>query len=144
MSPPVPPFGELPGLAQGTRLAHLRWPGVTRTQLAFYCAATGVTDPIHYDAHTAAAHGFDDIVVNGSYRVGLVERAIELLWPDAVLGSLDCRHRGVLYAGRDLDAFVYLAGLHLDGQSVALRVEHECHGALVDTCTVELVADRGR
>jgi acyl dehydratase len=135
---PVPPLHELPGLDQGTRLAHLRWPGVTRTQLAFYCAAAGVTDPIHFDLRTAAEHGFTDVVVNGSYRVGLIERAIELLWPDAELGALDCRHRGVLYAGRDLDAFVHLAGVHPDGR-VTLRVEHECHGAPVDTCTVDLV-----
>jgi acyl dehydratase len=131
-----PALTDLAEAESGARLAHLRWPGVTRTQLAFYCAAVGVTDPIHYDRGAAAEHGFADVVVNGSLRFGMAELAVTTLWPQVVVTELSCRHRGVLHVGEPVDAYVTLRQTGPAGTVV--EVEHYAAGALVDTCTIRL------
>jgi acyl dehydratase len=75
-------------------------PAVTMTQLAFYCAAVGVTDPIHYDRSFARDAGFPDAVVNGSLRVAWMAQALhELVLPHGWLAQLQCSHRGMMLAG---------------------------------------------
>jgi hydroxyacyl-ACP dehydratase HTD2-like protein with hotdog domain len=73
---------------------------VTMTQLAFYCAAAGVTDPIHYDSSFARQTGFPDVVVNGSLRVTWMAQALhELVSPEGWLTQLACSHRGLMLVG---------------------------------------------
>lgn len=71
---------------------------VSMTQLAFYCATVGVTDPIHYDREFARKAGFADAVVNGSLRVAWMAQILADLAP-ARLESLNCSHRGVMLVG---------------------------------------------
>lgn len=132
-----PPLTDLAATEPGTRVAHLRWPGVTRTQLAYYCAATGVTDPIHYDRVAAADHGFADVVVNGSFRLGMAELAVATLWPAAVVVELTCRHRGALLVARPVDAYVAAGPDH------SVEVTHHAGDVLTDTCVLTLAVPGG-
>src|SRR5690606_27729938 len=111
VEPMVPTLAGAAELAPGRRLGRVSWPGVTRTQLAYYCAAAGVVDPIHYDLRTAAAHGFADVVVNGSYRSGAAEWALRLLWPETTVEEFDCRHRAPLLAAQPFEATVDLVAV---------------------------------
>ncbi len=79
-------------------------PSVTMTQMAYYCAATGVRDPIHYDRDFARQLGFRDAVANGSLRLGWMCYAGEaLVSPGLRLVSATCQHRGPLYVGDDIN-----------------------------------------
>jgi acyl dehydratase len=89
------------GTAEGTW--GLSLPSVTMTQMAYYCAATGVRDPIHYDRDFARQLGFRDAVANGSLRLGWMCYAGEALAsPGLRLVSVRCQHRGPLYVGDDI------------------------------------------
>ena len=91
---------ELPGLVAQQLIRTCQQSGVTRTQLAFYCAAAGVTDPIHYDSTFARQSGFADNVVNGSLRVAWMAQALhELALPRGSLVRLQCAHRGLMLVG---------------------------------------------
>lgn len=80
-------------LPDGAVLLDLTLPPVTMTQLAFYCGAAGVTDPIHYDRDLAKRMGFKDAVVNGSLRVGwMAEAAASLVAPPSSVRELKCNH----------------------------------------------------
>lgn len=75
-------------------------PPVTVTQLVFYCAAVGVTDPIHFDREFARKSGFADLVVNGSLRVAWLAQALaDLAAPTGRLESFDCSHRRPMLVG---------------------------------------------
>lgn len=91
---------ELPGLVPEQLIRSILQPQVSMTQLAFYCAAAGVTDPIHYDRAFAQRSGFADCVVNGSLRVAWMAQALhELAFPDGWLARLQCSHRGLMLVG---------------------------------------------
>lgn len=84
----------------GELLASAQLPAVSSTQLAFYCAAIGVTDPIHYDREFARRAGFAELVVNGSLRVAWMAQALHSLVPaPGMLVHLSCSHRGMMQAG---------------------------------------------
>ena len=84
----------------GDVLAALTLPAVTMTQLAFYCAASGVTDPIHYDREFARRAGFLDVVVNGSLRVAWMAQILnDLVALSGFLERMNCSHRGVMLVG---------------------------------------------
>jgi len=92
---------ELAKIEPGQLLRTYRRPQVTMTQLAFYCAAAGVVDPIHYDREFARAYGFDDAVVNGSLRVAWMAQVLhELALPHGWLTRLACSHNGVMLVGQ--------------------------------------------
>jgi len=91
---------ELPGLVAEQLIRTCQQSAVTRSQLAFYCAAAGVTDPIHYDSTFARQSGFSDIVVNGSLRVAWMAQVLhELALPCGYLVQLRCAHRGLMLVG---------------------------------------------
>ena len=84
----------------GDVLGTATLPPVSSTQLAFYCAASGVTDPIHFDREFARRAGFTDLVVNGSLRVAWMAQALSsLVEARGMLVGLSCSHRGMMLAG---------------------------------------------
>lgn len=128
--------GALTSLAPDD-LVHTRvQPQVTMTQLAFYCAAVGVTDPIHYDRSFAREAGFPDAVVNGSLRVAWMAQALhELVQPLGWLARLQCSHRGLMLAGESPILEVRYVG-HAegaDGTSVELAVKTRVAERVCDT-----------
>lgn len=87
-------------LEPGTLLHSVALPAVTATQLAFYCAASRVADPIHYDREFASRHGFRDLVVNGSLRIAWLTRALaDLVTAPDYVASLACAHHAPVFAG---------------------------------------------
>jgi len=91
---------DLPALAAQQLIRTCQLAQVSRTQLAFYCAAVGVTDPIHYDSTFARQAGFADNVVNGSLRVAWMAQVLhELALPGGSLVRLKCSHRAPMLAG---------------------------------------------
>ncbi len=79
-------------------------PPATMTQLAYYSAAAGVVDPIHYDREFARERGFRDAVVNGSLRVSWMAYAAVAIGPAAgELIGFRCEHRGIACVGDDLE-----------------------------------------
>jgi acyl dehydratase len=84
----------------GDVLDVITLPAVTMTKLAFYCAASGVTDPIHYDREFARRAGFADAVVNGSLRVAWMAQVLnDMLASTDLLQRLACSHRGMMLVG---------------------------------------------
>ena len=133
--PAVPAPSALPETEPGSELARYAWDPITRTQLAFYCAASGVTDPIHYDRGMAREHGFDDVVVNGSYRVGMFELLLRDLWgADVDVRELWCRHRRGMLVGSAVRSEVRLRAVQPD--HCELELTHHVVDQVADTCTV--------
>jgi len=113
-------------LVQDELVATRTLPAVSMTQLAFYCAAVGVTDPIHYDRSFARHAGFPDAVVNGSLRVAWMAQALhELAQPGGWLVRLQCSHRGLMLAGETPVTEVRYLGHSeaADGMRVELAVK---------------------
>jgi len=106
------------------------------TQLAFYCAAAGVTDPIHYDRVFARQSGFADAVVNGSLRVAWMAQALhELALPRGWLTRLKCSHRGLMLVGEVPCLEIRYRG-HTegpDGTHVELTIQTLVGGRTCDT-----------
>lgn len=85
----------------GESLARVALAPVSLTQLAYYCAAAGVVDPIHYDRGFARDHGFPDAVVNGSLRVAwMTQVAADLAGTRGLLIDIACSHRGLMLVGQ--------------------------------------------
>ena len=113
MIPPLPASARhaLAHGEPGTLVHSVMLAPVTITQLAFYCACVGVTDPIHYDRSFARAAGFGDAVVNGSLRVAWMGQVLhDWLQSPAGLHRLQCEHRGVMLVGAAPCIEVRLAG----------------------------------
>jgi len=88
-------------VVSGDLLARIVLPPVTATQLAFYCAATGVTDPIHYDRDFARRAGFPDLVVNGSLRIAWLAQVLaDLAEKRGLLEAFSCSHRRPMFVGQ--------------------------------------------
>ena len=97
-------------LIPGAVLHRVALPAVTCTQLAFYCAAVRVPDPIHYDREFARRFGFADLVVNGSLRISWLTRALtDLVAAPDYLGHIACAHRGPMFVGDALTIEVSVA-----------------------------------
>lgn len=123
-------------LTAGEVLRQIALKPVTMTQLAFYCAATRVTDPIHYDRDFARRTGFPDAVVNGSLRIAWLTQALADLVaaPDHV-SALSCAHRGPLFVGQAMQIEVRAkAGAREAeaGWELPCEVLGSCAGKLID------------
>lgn len=123
-------------LASGEVLRRIALKPVTMTQLAFYCAATRVTDPIHYDRDFARATGFPDVVVNGSLRIAWLTQALADLVaaPDHV-AALSCAHRGPLLVGQAMAIEVRATAGATEGEAgwqLPCEVLGNCEGKLID------------
>lgn len=94
-------WNTLEKLRPGQIVETVEWARLSVTQLAFYCAATGVTDPIHYDRDFAKQVGFPDIPANGSIRVAWVTESLSRLIasPNHVVW-VKCSHRGPVFVGQ--------------------------------------------
>lgn len=133
----VPPLSALADLRPGDEIATYTWPPITRTQLAFYCAASGVTDPIHYDLTMAREHHFEDLVVNGSFRVGMFELLIRHLWPgQADLEELRCRHSSGVLVDSAVTTRVLLRAAGRD--ACELELTHAVADRITDSCSARL------
>lgn len=108
---------------------HLRRPA-TLTQLAYYCAAVGVVDPIHYDRLFAREAGFPDAVVNGSLRIAWMSQVlVDFSGPEGRLVQLRCNHRGLLLVGQSMVTELLLAEpiqFQFDGDIVRIRLDVRC------------------
>lgn len=124
------------GLAAGAVLRRIDLPPVTMTQLVFYCAATRVTDPIHYDRDFARRNGFPDVIVNGSLRIAWLTQALaDLVAAPDYVSALGCAHRGPLFVGQAVRIEVLAAGPAAeseDGWQLPCEVLGSCDGKLID------------
>ena len=128
-------------LRPGDLLGCVEAPPVTMTQLAFYCGAVGVTDPIHYDREFARRAGFADAVVNGSLRVAWLAQAVKnLLAEHDQLSSLQCTHRGMMTVGQAARIEIRFKEQRQHDDHVLLRctVENHVGSALVDIAEAEI------
>lgn len=132
---------DLAGLQSGDLLHVVEVPRVTMTQLAFYCAATGVTDPIHFDRRFARETGFADAVVNGSLRgAWLAHAASGLVAAPHHLARLECSHRGVMLVGQSAHIEVRFDRLQQadDHALLCCTMESRVDAALVDVGQAQL------
>jgi acyl dehydratase len=134
--PPRLNWADAQALSANTVLHRLALPPVTATQLAFYCAAVRVADPIHYDRDFARRFGFSDLVVNGSLRIAWLTHALaDLVAAPDYVASLRCSHRGPMFAGDALTLEVRVsdAPRHRDaGCELPCVVDGTVSGRLVD------------
>ena len=123
----------------GTILLRLELPPISATQLTFYCGATGVTDPIHYDLDFARRFGFPERVVNGSLRVAwIAETAAALVRAPGYLHTLSCQHRKPLYLGTAPTIEIRLRAVDASSATLDCDVEVTAHGEVVDTAELSL------
>ena len=106
---------------------HERGPA-TLTQLAYYCAAVGVVDPIHYDRLFAREAGFPDAVVNGSLRIAWMSQVLaDFAGSQGRLVHLSCNHRGLLLVGQAMVTELVLAEpIQPDADLAQIRLEVRC------------------
>jgi acyl dehydratase len=127
---------EAASLEVGAVLHHVDLPAVTSTQLAFYCAAVKVADPIHYDRDFAMRFGFPNLVVNGSLRISWLTRALaDLVSAPDYVSAIKCAHRGPMFAGdaMSLQVVVSAAALATDGgYELPCQVTGKVDGKIVD------------
>jgi 3-hydroxybutyryl-CoA dehydratase len=98
-------------LQPGTLLHRVELPPVTSTQLAFYCAATRVADPIHYDRDFARRFGFRDLVVNGSLRISWLTGALaDLVAAPDYVAHISCAHHAPVFVGDAVSLEVQTSG----------------------------------
>lgn len=121
----------------GPRLAcRAEWGPITAAQVAFYCAAVGVADPIHYNVDLARGAGFDRLVVNGSFRWALMTlTASECL--GGFVAESSCRHRAPMDLGATVVVELELTEPARDGQCV-LAGRNIVDGSVVDTSRIVL------
>lgn len=128
---------ELTATEPGQLLRTCVLPQVTATQLAFYCAAAGVVDPIHYDREFARRFGFSDAVVNGSLRVAWMAQALhELAFPDGWLTRMACSHRGMMLVGQT-------PRIEIRCQSHTTRDDGVFVDLLIQTMVADTACDQG-
>jgi len=123
-------------LAVGSVVHRVELPAVSSTQLAFYCAAVRVADPIHYDREFARRFGFPKLVVNGSLRISWLIRALaDLVSPPDFVSSIKCSHRGPMFAGDALALEVVVSDapqITEAGCELPCRVIGRVDGKLID------------
>ena len=106
---------------------HARGPA-TLSQLAYYCAAVGVVDPIHYDRLFAREAGFPDAVVNGSLRIAWMSQVLaDFAGPEGRLVRLRCNHRGLLLVGQPMVTELVLAEpIQSEAGMTQIRLDVRC------------------
>lgn len=119
-------------------------PTPTATQLAYYCAATGIVDPIHYDRDFAATAGFAGLVVNGSLRAGWALEAISAVASMARwrVVSASVQHRAVLLVGEPVRVEVVCDAV--DAGQATVRCVLTSNGRETDVGTGRFVPARRR
>ncbi len=129
-------LNEVKALATGSRLRSVELRPTTMTQLVFYCAATRVTDPIHFDREFARGQGFADVIVNGSLRIAWLTQALaDLVGAPDFVSALHCAHRGPLHVGEPLHIEVFTSGLAVaveEGWQLPCALVGRSSGKIID------------
>ncbi|MGH3756801.1 MaoC family dehydratase [Actinophytocola sp.] len=119
-------------------LCRVEWGPVTAAQVAFYCAAVGVSDPIHYNIDLARASGFGELVVNGSFRWALMTlSAEECLGALGWVAESTCRHLAPMRVGAAVVVELEQAEPVHDKRCV-LVARNIVEGSIVDKCDILL------
>lgn len=123
-------------------VCRAEWGPITAAQVAFYCAAVGVADPIHYNVDLARASGFGELVVNGSFRWALMTlTATECLGAHGWIAESTCRHLAPMSIGARVVVELELTEPASSGRCV-LAGRNLVEGSVVDQSEIVLRTDR--
>lgn len=109
----------------------LRCGPVTAIDLALFAAASGDHNPLHLDAATARAAGFDGPVVHGMYTMACAARLFSGRFGAGRVRALQARFTGVALLGDTLLFEAKRVDVQEDGAHYALTARTETGTALV-------------
>lgn len=143
----APPTGSvtLPDLRAAARaktsgpVFRAEWGPITASQVAFYCAAIGVADPIHYNLEVARDNGFDRLVVNGSFRWSLMTlTAEEIFGSVGWIAESTCRHLAPMSVGATVVVELELTELDEENRRCVLAGRNVIDSSIVDRSEIVL------
>jgi acyl dehydratase len=113
---------------------------LTLRDLVRYAGASGDLNPIHYDRDFAVSRGLPNVIVHGTFTIGIVARLLRANFADLnQIDRLGARFVGVLVPDREITFSCYetgeRAGAH---RTLRLDVRHTGAEHPSATCAVEI------
>jgi acyl dehydratase len=107
-------------MKEGDHLPQMRFPPISRLQLALYCGGSGDHNPIHVDTDFARGAGMRDVFSPGMLSMALMGRLITSLAPQSRVTAFSARFVGIVWVGDEITATARVAAVDPDTRSVRL------------------------
>jgi len=101
-------------------LPQMRFPPISRLQLALYCGGSGDHNPIHVDTDFARRAGMRDVFSPGMLSMALMGRHITSFAPQSRLTAFSARFIDIVWVGDEITATGRVAAVEPDTRSVRL------------------------
>ena len=105
---------------EGDELPEMRFPPISRLQLALYCGGSGDHNPIHVDTDFARRAGMRDVFAPGMLSMALMGRLITSFAPPFRVTAFSARFIDITWVGDEITATGRVAALNRDARSVRL------------------------
>jgi len=119
------------GVEEGSELAPLVKPAITKVQLLKYAGASGDFNLIHTDVETARQVGLPGTIAHGMLSMGFLgQYASQLAGPKGFVSRLQVRFSGMVFPGDVLTCRAKVIKKESDKIELELFVEREAGKAL--------------
>jgi acyl dehydratase len=107
-------------MKEGDDLPQMRFPPISRLQLALYCGGSGDHNPIHVDTDFAKRAGMRDVFAPGMLSMALMGRLITSFAPPFRVTAFSARFIDITWVGDEITATGRVAALDRNAHSVRL------------------------
>ena len=107
-------------MKEGDDLPQMRFPPISRLQLALYCGGSGDHNPIHVDTDFARRAGMRDVFAPGMLSMALMGRLITSFAPQSRVTAFSARFIDITWVGDEITATGRVAAVNRDTRSVRL------------------------
>ena len=107
-------------MKEGDDLPQMRFPPISRLQLALYCGGSGDHNPIHVDTDFARRAGMRDVFAPGMLSMALMGRLITSFAPPFRVTAFSARFIDITWVGDEITATGRVAALDRNARSVRL------------------------
>jgi acyl dehydratase len=104
----------------GEDLPQMRFPPISRLQLALYCGGSGDHNPIHVDTDFARRAGMPDVFSPGMLSMAFMGRLMSSLVPQSRVTAFSARFLDITWVGDEITATARVAAIDPDTRSVRL------------------------
>src|SRR5258707_4877268 len=89
-------------MKEGDDLPQMRFPPITRLQLALYCGGSGDHNPIHVDTDFARRAGMKDVFAHGMLSMAFMGRLVTSMTPQSRVKSLSVRFDAITWVADEI------------------------------------------
>ena len=107
-------------IKEGDELPEMRFPPISRLQLALYCGGSGDHNPIHVDTDFAKCAGMRDVFAPGMLSMALMGRLITSFAPQSRVTAFSARFIDITWVGDAITATGRVAAVNRDTRSARL------------------------